>query len=120
MPSQSFITVDQKAQIKNAVVPHKIFCAGLAHIYYAYPQTQQWSYAEVQGALVFALDISKNVYHFKMVDLDSTGGLLWEYEVYENLEYTREHDFFHWFQGDVSFFLIIVFRTDLTGFSRNV
>lgn len=101
MPSQSTITADEKVKIKSAITT-KIFSATLARIYYAYPQPEKWSYAGLQGALVFTLDNSNNTYYFKMVDLDGTRGILWEHELYEDLEYNRERNFFHSFEGDVS------------------
>jgi len=101
MPSQSTLTADEKAKIKNAI-PNKIFYAALARVYYAHPQRNKWSYAGLQGALVFTLDQSNNVYHFKMIDLDGTRGILWEHELYDNFEYNQERNFFHSFEGDVS------------------
>lgn len=103
MPTQSTLTTDEKARIKNAIPApsNKIFFAALARIYYAYPKPGKWSYAGLQGALVFTLDNSNNTYHFKMVDLDGTRGVLWDHELYENLEYNRERSFFHSFEGDV-------------------
>lgn len=102
MPSQSTIASDEKAKIK-AVIPTKIFCAALARIYYAYPQPNKWSYTGLQGALVLTLDNSKNAYYLKMIDLEGTRGLLWQHELYENFEYNQERNFFHSFEGDVSY-----------------
>lgn len=101
MPSQSTINDDDKAKIKG-VVPTKILAASLARIYYSYPQPNKWCYAGLQGALVFTLDKSDGAYHFKLVDLEGTRGILWDHELYENLEYNSENNFFHSFEGDVS------------------
>jgi Wiskott-Aldrich syndrome protein len=105
MPSQSTINADEKAKIKYAIPTssNKIFFAAMARIYYAYPQPDKWSYAGLQGALVFALEHSNNTYHFKMVDLDGTRGVLWDHELYSNFEYNHERTFFHSFEGDVSY-----------------
>ena len=104
MPSQSTITADEKAKIKHAIPTpaNKIFSAALARVYYAYPQPNKWSYAGLQGALVFTLDNSNDTYHFKMVDLEGNKGVIWEHELYDDLEYEPESSFFHSFEGDVS------------------
>ena len=41
-------------------------------------------------------------HRFKLVDLDENKGILWEHELYENLQYNSNNDFFHSFEGDVS------------------
>ena len=99
MPSQSTITDDDKTKIKS-VVPTKIMAGALVRIYYSYPQPDKWSYTGLQGALVFTFD--NPAYHFKLVDLEGNRGILWEHELYENLEYNSENEFFHSFEGDVS------------------
>jgi len=96
MPSLPTITDDDKAKIK-AVVPTRVLSAALARIYYAHPQ---WYYTGLQGALVFNYDKSDDTFHFKMVDLEGTGGILWKHELYQNLEYNVENKFFHSFEGD--------------------
>lgn len=101
MPSQSTLTADEKAKIKN-VISDKTIYATLARIYYAYPQPDKWSYTGLQGALAFTLDNSTNTYHFKLIDTEGTRGILWEHELYKNLEYNSERNFFHSFEGDVS------------------
>lgn len=118
MPTQSLNT-DEKAKIKSAIPPssNKIFGAALARVYYAYPQPDKWSYAGLQGALVFAKDNSNNAFFFKMVDLDGTRGVIWEHELYEDLEYNPDRAFFHSFAGDVCDIVLLfpliklIFRT---------
>ena len=102
MPSQSTIADDDKARIKG-VVPTKIFAAALVRIYYSYPQPNKWCYTGLQGALVFTFDKSNGAHRFKLVDLEGTRGILWDHEMYENLEYNSENNFFHSFEGDVSY-----------------
>ena len=101
MSPQPTITDDDKSKIK-AVVPVKILAAALVRIYYSYPQPNKWSYTGLQGALVFTFDKSNGAHHFKMVDLEGSKGVLWEHELYDDLEYDPENDFFHSFEGDVS------------------
>ncbi|KAF8154607.1 hypothetical protein B0H34DRAFT_772279 [Crassisporium funariophilum] len=102
MPSQSTLSSDEKAKVKNAIPTpsNKIIFAGLARIYYAYLQANKWSYAGLQGALALALDNTNNTYHFKMVDLDGTRGVIWDHELYQGLEYNQDRAFFHSFSGD--------------------
>ena len=99
MPST--ITDNDKSKIKGVVLT-KIWAATLARIYYSYPQPNKWCYTGLQGALVFTRDKSDGAYHFKLVDLEGTRGILWNHELYENFEYYSENSFFHSFEGDVS------------------
>ena len=119
MPSQSTISDDDKAKIKN-VVSTKIIAAALARVYYAYPQPSKWSYTGLEGALVFTLDKSDGAHRFKLVDLDDTKGIIWEHELYKDLEYNSDNSFFHSFEGDVSCVSPFVLNTDLTESSRIV
>ncbi|KZT25883.1 WH1-domain-containing protein, partial [Neolentinus lepideus HHB14362 ss-1] len=103
MPTQSTLSDDDKAKVKS-VVPksnNKIIHAGLARIYYAHPDPNNWSYAGLQGALVATRDTSKNgTIYFRMVDLSGTRGVIWEHETYEGFEYFQDRPFFHSFPGD--------------------
>jgi len=103
MPSQSTLDAGEKAKVKNAIGTgsNKIYYAALARIYYAYPQPDKWSYAGLQGALTVMLEQSTNTYHFKMVDLDGTRGIIWDHELYEGLELNQDRNFFLSFAGDV-------------------
>ncbi|KDQ53834.1 hypothetical protein JAAARDRAFT_136440, partial [Jaapia argillacea MUCL 33604] len=102
MPAQSTLTTEEKAKVKSAVPTssNKIFTAGLARIYYAHPDPNQWAYAGLQGALVFLRDNNKNSSYFRMVDLNGTRGVIWEHELYDSLEYFQDRPFFHSFAGD--------------------
>jgi Wiskott-Aldrich syndrome protein len=106
MPSQSTLSGDDKAKVKAAIpvsaTDNKIFSATLARIYYAYPKPDKWSYTGLQGALAFTKDHRTNALTFKLVDVDGTRGVIWEYELYEGLDYFPDRAFFHSFQGDVS------------------
>ena len=101
MSPQSTITDDDKAKIKG-VIRVKIFAAALVRIYYSHPQPDKWNYTGLQGALVFTFDKSNGEHHFKMVDLEGNKGVIWEHELYDDLEYEPESSFFHSFEGDVS------------------
>ena len=103
MPLTSALSAEEKVKVKNSIpaATSKILFATIARIYYAYPQPNKWSYAGLQGALAFVLDTKTNATHFKLVDLDGTRGVIWEHELYSNLELYQDRPFFHSFAGDV-------------------
>ena len=74
-----------------------------ARIYYTYVGTRNWSYARLQGALAFTLNTMGNTLHFNMVDLDGSRGVIWDYEMYDDLVLDQEKNvpFFLSFEGDV-------------------
>ncbi|KAI0700298.1 hypothetical protein BC835DRAFT_1451484 [Cytidiella melzeri] len=102
MPTSSAISSDDKAKIKAAIPnsTNKILTAAVARIYYAYPDPRQWSYSGLQGALALAKDSSRGAHVFKLVDIMGTGGIVWEHELYEGLEYNQDRPFFYSFSGD--------------------
>ncbi|KAJ7678567.1 hypothetical protein B0H14DRAFT_971841 [Mycena olivaceomarginata] len=102
MPSQSTLNKEEKNKVKAAIpaASNKILFAALARIYYAHPQPNEWSYSGLQGALAIVKDTSKDIYMFRLVDLDATRGVIWEYELYNGLEYYPDRAFFHSFAAD--------------------
>ncbi|KAF9269859.1 PH domain-like protein, partial [Marasmius fiardii PR-910] len=104
MPSQSTLSPDDKAKVKSAIpvspATYKIFSASLARIYYAHPKPDEWSYAGLQGALAFVRDNKSGWCAFKLVDLSGTRGIIWEHELYKDLEYNADRAYFHSFAGD--------------------
>ncbi|KAJ6611192.1 hypothetical protein B0H10DRAFT_1651092, partial [Mycena sp. CBHHK59/15] len=102
MPSQSTLNTEEKNKVKAAIpqTSSKILFAALARVYYASPQPDEWSYSGMQGALAFVRDNSKNAYLFAMVDLNGTRGVIWDYELYDGLEYFPDRAFFHSFAAD--------------------
>ncbi|EIN07224.1 WH1-domain-containing protein, partial [Punctularia strigosozonata HHB-11173 SS5] len=102
MPAQTTLTNDEKGKIKSAVPSsmNKIHTAAFCRIYYAHPDPNQWSYAGLQGALVFCRDNQKNTWCLRMVDLQGTRGVIWEHELYDGFEYWQDRPFFHSFAGD--------------------
>jgi hypothetical protein len=103
MPAQTTLTTEEKAKIKAAVPAshYKIFTAAFARVYYAHPDPNEWAYAGLQGALVFARDSNRDANVLKMVDLGGTRGVIWEHEMYDGFEYYQDRPFFHSFPGDV-------------------
>ncbi|KAJ7083738.1 hypothetical protein B0H15DRAFT_753990, partial [Mycena belliarum] len=102
MPSQSTLSTEEKNKVKAAIPTssNKILYAALARIYYAHPQPDEWSYAGLQGALAFIKDNTKGIHAFRLVDLTGTRGVIWEYELYDGLEYFPDRAFFHSFAAD--------------------
>jgi len=105
MPSQITLDSDENAEVKKSIQAssNKVYYAARDRIYYAYVGTRNWSYARLQGALAFVLNTTGNTLHFKMVDLDGSRGVIWDYELYDGLVLDQEKDvpFFLSFEGDV-------------------
>ncbi|KIM35790.1 hypothetical protein M413DRAFT_14365 [Hebeloma cylindrosporum] len=103
----SSITLDakEKSKVKKAIrnSSNKVLCSAQARIYYAYASTRQWCYAGLQGALAVVRNKQDKTLHFQLVDLDGTGGVIWEYEIHDGLLVEREKSatFFLSFEGDV-------------------
>jgi len=103
------ISLDANENAKvNIAIPtssnlNKIYHAAQARIYYACAGPNKWSYAGLQGALVFLLNTSSNALYFRMVDLDGDGGVIWYYEFHDGLVLDQEKNvpFFLSFEGDV-------------------
>jgi len=105
MSSQIILDANEKAKV-NISIPtylNKIYYTARARIYWARAGTKKWSYAGLQGALVFVLNTSSNTLHFQMVDLDGDGGVIWDYEFHDGLVLDQEKSvtFFLSFEGDV-------------------
>jgi hypothetical protein len=107
MPPQITLDAREKAKVKIAIPTssnvNKIYHAARARIYYAHAGTKKWSYAGIQGALVFVFNTSSNALHFQMVDLDGAGGVIWDYELGDGLVLDPEKSatFFLSFEGIV-------------------
>ncbi|KAJ7289734.1 hypothetical protein C8J57DRAFT_1430281 [Mycena rebaudengoi] len=94
MPSQSTLNTEEKNKVKAAI-------PGASNKFSLLPlPPDEWSYAGLQGALAIVKDTSKNTYMFRLVDLDGTRGVIWEYELYNGLEYHPDRAFFHSFAAD--------------------
>ena len=104
MPSTSTLTASERDEVKTSAGTNgaKILAAGLARIYFAYPDPNAWAYGGLQGAMVFVHDKSRGIFYLRLVDLVGTRGVLWEHEVYEEFEYYQDRPYFHSFAGDVS------------------
>ncbi|PBK71485.1 PH domain-like protein [Armillaria solidipes] len=104
MPSQSTLSKEEKDKVKSAIPSpsNKIFYATLARVYYAYPQPNEWAYTGLQGALALVKNNSTGALSFRLVDMSSTRGVIWEHEFYDGLDYFADRAFFHSFPGDDS------------------
>ena len=100
MPPSVFSS-SEKTLIKS-VFPsssYKIITVSPARIYAAYPTPDRWYYLGVEGALAFVRD-AKNTFHFKLVDLASTGTISWDHELYDDFYFYEDKPYFHTFAGD--------------------
>ncbi|KAL0065492.1 hypothetical protein AAF712_007556 [Marasmius tenuissimus] len=95
-------TTNPKSNRSIPVSPatNKIFTASLARIYYAHPSPSEWSYTGLQGALAFTRDNTTNGCSFKLVDLQGTRGVIWEFECWKGMDYWADRSWFHTFPGD--------------------
>ena len=104
MPSQIALDANAIAKVENAIsTSSNVICyAARARIYYAYASNGRWSYAGLEGALAVVKNTSSNALHFKMIDLDGTRGVIWDYELYDGLVLDQENSvtFFLSFEGD--------------------
>ncbi|KAK1926970.1 actin regulatory protein [Papiliotrema laurentii] len=104
MPSHSILSADDKAKIKKAIPTssstNKIVTAAVARVYQAHENASSWTYAGAEGALVFCADKAKGGLWFRIVDLGSYRGVIWEHELPNEIEYNQEKPFFHSWQGD--------------------
>jgi hypothetical protein len=107
MPPLIPLDPNEKAKIQEAISTSsnlsKIYHAGRGMLYYARAGTNQWYWAGIHGALVFALNTSSNTLHFWMVDLYGDRVVRWHYELHDGVELYQEKSvpFFLSFQCDV-------------------
>ncbi|EPZ33916.1 hypothetical protein ROZALSC1DRAFT_31138 [Rozella allomycis CSF55] len=98
------IVVQDKAVIKSA-----IFTATIVKLYHS--KGKSWLYQDILGAVVIARDIKSNIPFFKIVDLK----VVWEHEIYPEIDYVQDRPYFHSFSGDVSI-SSTVFQEFMIGF----
>jgi len=93
-----------KSAINNSLgVQNQNLCATIARVYFANPNPRNWTLYKT-GALVLVKDVVKNsAFFFKLLDLGSYR-IVWEHELYKDINYKLEKKFFHTFPGDVIFF----------------
>nr|XP_019006771.1 wiskott-Aldrich syndrome protein [Kwoniella mangroviensis CBS 8507]OCF70232.1 wiskott-Aldrich syndrome protein [Kwoniella mangroviensis CBS 8507] len=111
MGASTTLSSDDKAKVKKAIPSssstNKIVTATVARVYQCKSGSQSWSYAGAEGALVFCADKAKGGLWFRVVDLSSYRGVIWEHELPNEIEYNQEKPFFHSWQGDNSHFAFV-------------
>ncbi|WRT68220.1 uncharacterized protein IL334_005196 [Kwoniella shivajii] len=111
MGASTTLSSDDKAKVKKAVPSssstNKIVTATVARVYQARQGAQTWSYTGAEGALVFCADKAKSGLWFRVVDLSSYRGVIWEHELPNEIEYNQEKPFFHSWQGDNTQFAFV-------------
>ncbi|CAG8659105.1 1289_t:CDS:10, partial [Ambispora leptoticha] len=102
MPSVTLGDAKDKPTIKKAIPTsaNKIITATVARLYVAYPDPNAWTYANIVGAVVFLRDLKKKSFFFRIVDLNSERGVIWEQELYQDFQYNNDTPFFHTFATD--------------------
>ncbi|WWC90875.1 uncharacterized protein L201_005812 [Kwoniella dendrophila CBS 6074] len=111
MGASTTLSSDDKAKVKKAIPSssstNKIVTATVARVYQTRQGSQTWSYSGCEGALVFCADKAKGGLWFRVVDLSSYRGVIWEHELPNEIEYNQEKPFFHSWQGDNSHFAFV-------------
>lgn len=64
------------------------------------PSHSQWIKKDT-GVLCFVKDNSKKNYFFRLYCL-KRGAMVWEHEIYNDMEYNASTEFLHCFEGEVS------------------
>lgn len=91
----------QDKEIVKRVVPkssNKIIDAAIIRLYIALPDSDDWIWTGLTGALVFVDDLIGHTFFFKLVDVIGNSGVLWDQELWCDLQYSQDRLFFHSFE----------------------
>ncbi|PWN23129.1 hypothetical protein BCV69DRAFT_286476 [Microstroma glucosiphilum] len=106
MPSSNTIDAAAKSKIKSSLPSsqYKIITATVARVYAAIGEGE-WAYTGIEGGLALVRILSgptadKGACGFRVVDLKGTRGIIWDHDIYENMQYNQDRRFFHTFEGD--------------------
>lgn len=130
MPSSSTIDAAAKSKIKSSLPSsqYKIITATVARVYAAIGEGE-WAYTGIEGGVALVRILSgptadKGACGFRVVDLkvsrtlsggdqlrrtclidavlviQGTRGIIWDHDIYENMQYNQDRRFFHTFEGD--------------------
>lgn len=91
-----------KEKIKR-VVPkssNKIIDAAIVRLYVNTPDTEQWSWTGLTGAIVLVDDLIGHTFFFKLIDIIGNAGVLWDQELWVDFQYSQDRLFFHSFEID--------------------
>ncbi len=69
-------------------------------LYVAYPNPNKWLYTGLAGAMVLSLDTQAHTFFFKLIDVVSKQGILWDQEIHSGFTYNQDRTFFHSFELD--------------------
>lgn len=91
-----------KEKVKR-VVPkgsNKVIDATVARLYIAYPDTNEWTYTGLSGAMILVDDLVGHTFFLKLVDINGHRGVLWDQELYLDFQYNQDRSFFHTFETE--------------------
>ncbi|KAG0128190.1 hypothetical protein HOY82DRAFT_522702 [Tuber indicum] len=96
----SILNKDDKVVVKRAVPSpsNNIITVAVARLYVNYPDQRKWTFTGISGAVVLAEDLVGHTFFFKIVDVTSNRGVIWDQELYEGLRYNQDRTFFHSFE----------------------
>ncbi|WEJ97072.1 hypothetical protein PSN45_004620 [Yamadazyma tenuis] len=94
------LTVDDKEKIKRVIpkASNKVIDATVARLYIAYPDPTEWKYTDLYGAIVLVDDLVGHTFFLKLVDIEGHRGVVWDQELYVDLDYNQDRKFFHTFE----------------------
>lgn len=119
----AILSTADKEKIKRAVpkASNKVIDATVARLYVAYPDTSQWQYSGLVGAIVLVDDLVGHTFFLKMVDIIGNRGVVWDQELYVDFEYNQDRKFFHTFDTeDCLIGLLFEDTNDATHFHKRV
>ncbi|RPB11109.1 hypothetical protein P167DRAFT_575692 [Morchella conica CCBAS932] len=96
----SILNKDDKLVVKRAVPSpsNNIITVAVARLYVNYPNKHKWNFTGISGAVVLAEDMVGHTFFFKIVDVTSNKGVIWDQELYEGFKYNHDRTFFHTFE----------------------
>lgn len=89
-----------KEKVKR-VIPkgsQKVIDAAVARLYIAYPNTSEWTYTGLSGAVILVDDLVGHTFFLKLVDIQGHRGVVWDQELYLDFQYNQDRSFFHTFE----------------------
>ncbi|CAK9779664.1 unnamed protein product [Cutaneotrichosporon oleaginosum] len=125
MAPSGLLSTEDKAKVKKAIPTsgstNKIITAGVARVYYAKPDSSTWNYGGATGALAFVADKAKGGLWFRIVDLSSNSGVIWEHELPNEIEYNADKPFFHtWASEDAMIAFVFASEHEAHEFYKKV
>lgn len=91
-----------KEKVKRVIpkASNKVLDAAVARLYIAYPNTSEWNYTGLSGAIVLVDDLVGHTFFLKLIDIQGHRGVVWDQELYLDFQYNQDRSFFHTFETE--------------------